>query len=338
MTEIPNTDIRSIQYLRGIAALAVFGFHMNHNFNFGFYVGSAGVDIFFVISGFIMWVTTVDRAVSPAEFMYRRIARVVPLYWIVTLTMVAAVLARPNFFPDVDASAANVVGSLLFLPNINVSTLFPVVHQGWTLTYEMFFYIIFAASLCIRQDYRLPAIVSVLIFLSLLHPLVPDGYAAVFTDTLLLEFAAGVLIGAAWAKGKSVPVPVALAAVIAGVVWLAVENFSPLGLERVIKFGGPAALIVGGLVFVERRMELPHFRFLQLCGDASYSIYLWHVLVGVVIMGLALRVGVGGILMPIIITVGSIAITLLAYVFVEEPINRYFRVRRKRRLAASGAY
>src|SRR3954466_10752345 len=82
-------EVRSIQYLRGLAAFGVLAFHAADRAGYAFGTGAAGVDVFFVISGFIMWVTTCRKGPSPAAFMWKRIQRIVPLYWAVTLVTAA---------------------------------------------------------------------------------------------------------------------------------------------------------------------------------------------------------------------------------------------------------
>jgi exopolysaccharide production protein ExoZ len=90
-------ELYSIQYLRAVASLSVLAFHLTDRYGGSPLVGSSGVDIFFVISGFIMWVTTADRQVTPAEFAKRRIVRIVPNYWIATVATALLVWARPNW-------------------------------------------------------------------------------------------------------------------------------------------------------------------------------------------------------------------------------------------------
>src|SRR5690242_14114495 len=109
-------EIRSIQYLRGLAALGVLAFHAAERAGGTFDLGAAGVDVFFVISGFIMWVIAAERPTTPAAFLSRRIQRIVPLYWAVTLTVAAVAVLVPGSFPRLQVSWAAVLKSLLFVP------------------------------------------------------------------------------------------------------------------------------------------------------------------------------------------------------------------------------
>ena len=123
-TKRTGASIISIQYLRAIAALLVVFYHAIYQikeyhslFEGGIWrFGAAGVDIFFVISGFIMWVTTSGRPADPLRFIGRRITRIVPLYWIVTMLTSVAILLRPRFFYDHVLNVMNFFGSLAFVP------------------------------------------------------------------------------------------------------------------------------------------------------------------------------------------------------------------------------
>ncbi len=245
-------NIHSIQYLRGLAALAVVCFHVSEAFSGPFSVGAAGVDVFFVISGFIMWVTTSGRPPDPLRFIGRRITRIVPLYWIVTMLTSVAILLRPRFFYDHVLNVLNFFGSLFFVPVLEKGMPHPVVLQGWTLTYEMMFYLLFALTLVLDERRRFGALIGLLVALSALHFLLPAGYARVLTRSLVLEFAAGVVIGRLWMEDFRLPLKVALALLCAGFLLLAATEFVGSEVTRVLRWGVPATLIVAGAVFAER--------------------------------------------------------------------------------------
>src|SRR5215831_4540480 len=143
--------ILGLQYVRGIAAMMVVYHHTGFQiFKAGGHVGlplwqlgAAGVDLFFVTSGFIMWVTTQDAHVTPAEFCYRRIVRVAPLYWLATLFLLGVSLAAPQLLGTTKFDPGHAMESLLFVPvehPIFAGEALPFIIQGWTLNYEMFFY------------------------------------------------------------------------------------------------------------------------------------------------------------------------------------------------------
>lgn len=323
-------NVYSIQYLRGLAALAVLVFHTSETYDLGFHVGAAGVDIFFVISGFIMWITTANQKITPGQFLYRRAVRIVPLYWIVTLLTALGIALKPAFFFDHDASLSNLVGSLLFLPNAKDNAMHPVVIQGWTLSYEMFFYAVFAAALLLQFKYRLFVIIACLLTLSLSHYFTQSGYPYIYTNPLLLEFAGGMLIGAAWLNNKALTLPFSIGSIVAGLIIFAASNTRLSELERLIQWGLPSILIVAGAVSLEKRTALQKIKSLNFFGDASYSIYLWHVLFGIVITGILLRLKTPEMLMPYAVIGLSFIGTLIAYLLVEKPINKWLKARREK--------
>ena len=315
-------SIHSIQYLRALAASAVVCFHVSEQFGGPFKVGAAGVDIFFVISGFIMWVTTARRPADPWRFISRRITRIVPLYWIVTLVTVVGILFRPQFFYDHLLSPLNFGGSLFFLPLLQRGELHPVVIQGWTLSYEMMFYLIFALTLFLGERWRFGTLVGVLMAIVALHFVLPEGHARAFTSPIVLEFAAGVVVGHLWMKDVRLSLAPALVLLGAGVLLLAVVPLLDADMPRVLGWGVPALLIVAGAVFAERARPFNPAVLFTFLGEASYSIYLWHTLVAIVVTGLTLRLGVPQALKPAVIVVFSLVFSAMLYLVVEKPLIR----------------
>jgi len=314
------TSIHNIQYLRGLAACAVVCFHVSEQFGGPFAVGAAGVDVFFVISGFIMWVTTAGKPAMPWRFMARRIIRIVPLYWIVTLLTAVGILIRPQFFYGHVLSFPNFAGSLFFLPVLQGDALHPVVIQGWTLCYEMMFYLVFTLVLFLGERWRLGVLIGALAAIVALHFALPTGYAHAFADPIVLEFAAGVFVGRLWLQDVRLPLGAALVMVGAGFLLLAVGPLFDADMARVLRWGIPATLIVAGAVFAERARP---FRLLTLpgfLGDASYSIYLWHVLAAVAATGIILRIGIPATLQPAVIVVVTIAFSAVLYLLIEKPL------------------
>src|SRR3954465_1750265 len=150
----PQTVV-AIQYLRAIAAgLIAFQHAMGIPafVHYAAHFGTVGVDLFFVISGFIMWTTTEGSEHAPVHFCLAGILRVVPLYWIFTTIYVAAALLTPEGFYVVHLQAAHIIKSYLFVPatHPNLGLIAPVYTLGWTLNYEMFFYLLFGLCLFVR--------------------------------------------------------------------------------------------------------------------------------------------------------------------------------------------
>jgi exopolysaccharide production protein ExoZ len=270
-------EVLSLQYLRAVAALAVVIFHIGERFGYQIHFGTIGVDIFFVISGFIMWLVTRNREATASVFLKKRIVRIVPLYWILTLCLFFCEIIRPNLFPLDHPETDHLIKSLLFIPHISPSgNELPVIGQGWTLCYEMFFYAVFAISLLVLRNKQLVLLMAMLTALVALgfvwKPASPVAQA--YTSALLLEFAAGILICRAFlAKGlgaKSIA-PVAFLSFIAAVTF-----FYFIDALSVLSHGIPAVFLVIAMVSLEQNGLMPNIPSLKLIGDASYSIYLTH--------------------------------------------------------------
>jgi exopolysaccharide production protein ExoZ len=333
--------VRSIQYLRGLAAFGVLVFHATERGGAAFGTGAAGVDVFFVISGFIMWVVTCGRPISPARFLQRRIERIVPLYWGLTLAVAATAIAAPALFPAIRLGAGHVLKSLLFVPHADSTGLIaPLIVPGWTLNYEMFFYLLFAAALFAPLRLRPLLLSAVLAGLVAMRPLgdVGNPLWATYTNALLLEFAAGVWLGKAWSEGALPGRRTGWAMIVLGLAGFAATALSGVDVDRarVLLWGLPALLLVAGAVSVERAGPIPSLPPLRALGDASYSVYLVHGLAISAAWRLLEKAGVasGPVLFAAAIVAG-VAAGLLAYQLAEKPLMKLFKTglaaRRRRR-------
>ena len=323
-------EVRSIQYLRGVAAFGVLLFHAADRAGYVFGVGAAGVDIFFVISGFIMWVVTCRKTPGPSDFLVRRVQRIVPLYWGLTLATAAAAIAIPSAFPAMRPTAAHIAQSLFFIPHRGESgAIAPLVVPGWTLNYEMFFYLLFAAALLAPARLRPWLLSAALGGLALLHPLgdAQNPLWATYTNPLLLEFGAGVWLGKAWSDGRLPGRAVSSGLMALGVAGFTLVSLARIDIEpaRILYWGAPALLLVSGAVSFERAGPLPHWWPLRLLGDASYSIYLVHGLAISAAFRL-LRGALGGAIPAFVVSVvAGVAAGLVAYQLAEKPLMKLFR-------------
>ncbi|HEY4032073.1 MAG TPA: acyltransferase [Caulobacteraceae bacterium] len=331
-----RSDFLSIQYLRGFAAVGVLLFHASQRAGAAFGAGAAGVDVFFIISGFIMWTISARRAAGPGDFLVRRAGRIAPLYWTVTLLIVGLDLLRPSLFPNMRLNAPHVVQSLLFLPHHDpTGAIAPVIVPGWTLNYEAFFYLAFALTLLLPAGRRAWALTIGLGGLCLIGLFLPRGrWAAVDTycDPLVLEFVAGAWLAKAAAAGRLGREGAALAAIGAGLVILAVVAVTGAdvrGWARLAEWGLPALLIVWGALSLEGAGCVSKIAPLKLLGDASYSIYLAHGLA----ISLAFKL-LGGRGLPAAAEVAvavpfGLAAGLGCYWLLERPLLKLFHNRRR---------
>lgn len=276
--------ILPIQYLRGVAALAVVWHHARGQLPglealFPWDFGTSGVDLFFVISGFIMVVTTIGSGMRPQQFLWRRIIRVVPLYWLLTLSMVVVALVVPSLFNTLKVSPNTLLQSLLFIPHFSQSfpdSVWPLLVPGWTLNFEMFFYAVFGVALFLPARCHLAAVslfLLALICIGFAFGPFSSAVARAYTHPMLLEFVAGALIGGWWLSGQFRLPEVASALLIAiGVAMLVLRDRAPLGYFTQI-----IGAVLGVVGSVDRRFGTWNSRVLQALGDSSYSLYLTHI-------------------------------------------------------------
>lgn len=275
----------SLQYLRALASLMVVVFHLGAPLQrLGLTApwpqsGAAGVDIFFVLSGFLMLVTTRNPAIRPGDFYLKRIVRIVPLYWIVTTATLALLLAAPQLVKSGQADAWHILASYLFLPARHpvLGTLEPLVVPGWTLNYEMFFYLVWGAALLLPQRGRVVAVSMLLAALAGLGLAAPEkgAFLAFYTSPIMLEFVFGLALGVWYLKGPAPARGWGYVLMAAGLVSLLAQGGVP-GADRMIRWGVPAAMVVAGALVLERERPVAAIGPLVLLGDASYALYLVH--------------------------------------------------------------
>jgi len=318
-----------VQYLRAVAALGVVVFHAAERAGGHFVIGAAGVDVFFVVSGFIMWVIAEIRQPSPATFLRDRIERIAPAYWLATGVMVFGGLA--GLFPNMRLTVLHVFGSLAFLPHRSPSDgqIWPVLVQGWTLNYEMFFYAAFALLLPFAGSRRLPALACLLASLVavglVFQPQEP--LLKTYTSPLLLEFLMGCVIGKLWLAGRMPPAAAGVALIVAAVAGFAFVGITYVGFNAFV-LGPLASALLIGVLALERSRLVPRFATAGYFGDASYSIYLWHT------MAISVVAKLGGLLAwPPSVTfalavVCGTAVGLAAYEMLEKPIAAFLKLRR----------
>jgi len=332
----------ALQLLRAVAATAVVIAHVRYDFvhHLGLpralpgvlNAGSGGVDLFFVISGFVMVYsseTLFGRDRAAAIFLTRRIARIVPLYWLMTAVMVAYCAVRG--FTVSDTGPAHAMLSFLFVPYPRPSgEMSPVYGVGWTLNYEMFFYAIFALCLAARRELTVVRVAVVLAVLAIgggLWPGLP-GALGVWTDPIVLEFVFGMMLALAYRRGARLPrwapAPMLVAALAA---ILGYNEWGTALLPRWCGFGLPAALMAAALTLVDRDVAIG---WVDRVGDASYALYLCHPVVIAVVRMLSQK----GLIDPAVmawvylcaVVALSIGAALLLYRLVEVPLTG--RVRR----------
>jgi len=319
--------ILSIQYLRAAAALAVVTYHILQWRSGGFEEGRAGVDVFFVISGVIMWRITADRPPRPWVFLWGRLTRVAPAYWIATLLLAAIALAWPAFLPKVKPHLGHLLLSLAFIPHFDPMGLpFPLLAPGWTLSYEAGFYLVFAAALALGPGYRAIVVTGALLAIVVAGFVLPDPAYILGANPMLLEFAAGVWLGKLSAtRGDALTKPWGILLLTGGLAALAVMDLAGWHSElwRPLLWGVPATMIVGGALTLEARGAVAPSKPLLALGAASYSIYLFHPM-AVAAVAHALGERRGWLFIPLALA-AAVAAGLAARLAVEKPATALCR-------------
>ncbi len=317
--------LRSIQYLRAFAALSVVLFHSLQWARIEFDIGAAGVDLFFVISGYVMWRSTEGQSPKPLEFLRRRAIRLVPLYWTATLALAGAAALWPVRFPEIDPQPWHVLQSLAFLQHRNPEGHpFPVLAPGWTLNYEAVFYCLFAASLLLPKARRLPGLSFGLVAVGLFGFVHPPAYE-MLANPLMLEFLAGVLLARAGSLGFRPGREVSWGLFAAALCWYGVlmATRSEWDLWRPFFWGLPAVMLVAGLTSLEASGGLREIRPLRALGDASYSLYLLHPLI---IGAIAVLLGTWRLWLFLPLALGlSCGLAWLCWIGFERPLTHWLK-------------
>jgi exopolysaccharide production protein ExoZ len=326
-----------LQYLRGLAALAVVYFHISLHYNeLGLnglqlpVFGKEGVDIFFVLSGFIICYIAQIRPKAPRAFMWDRIVRVVPLYWFYGALMTTMLILLPETVKSGQFDLAHIISSFLFIPYshpIFSEQYWPVVIPGWTLNYEMYFYFIFFCSLYLSKGLRLTfivitigSLVALQLFFTMPYPLDFWGHP------IVLEFLFGMLLAKIVIKyGLAINIKLSLLFSVLISLFMYVFLFSHNSL--LISFS--AALLVFWVIVINLKTKPFNAPVLKLMGDASYSLYLSHIfviaVVSVVCKKLPFEHAVNGFVFIILSLILSIIIGVFSYKFIEKPIIRLLK-------------
>ncbi len=337
--------INNVQALRALAALLVVSVHLKPILErFGVpEFGGIGVDIFFVISGFIMVYMTQARRQSPSEFAVDRITRIVPLYWLVTIVVYILAVIAPHLLGNTSAHPLDLVKSLLFIPYVKgVGIIQPVFFLGWTLNLEMFFYVIFSMGLFFPNSrngiaFTLISIACIVAAGQILHP--PFGPILFYTQPLLLEFGAGMILACCFPHLPAA-VPIGVRILVAALL-IAVLILVPLAgyhtparalfSNSLISIGGfLAILLVASALCLEKWGMKLDKKFILFLGSASYSIYLTHPFVTALALKLfqfkslfqsaAGAAALVGITYALVVLIGS-----TCYLLIEKRLTKWAR-------------
>jgi exopolysaccharide production protein ExoZ len=333
----PRTQLLSIQYLRGLAALSVLVTHALQwplaEMNIALLkTGRLGVEVFFVISGFIITTIAGDGRFNPKEFLVRRAFRIVPAYWAATFLITILAVAIPTQFRTTIPTIEGLIKSLLFIPSLEPKA--PLLLLGWSLNFEVFFYLLFASLFFLRSEAR------TLVLLGILTLLVGIGQfatglshvEAIYTSPSLIGFSLGTILAQAYRHGMftrfcaqlrwgTIAAPCVLLVAFYVVDWNGAEEIALW--KHVLMSSAALSIVLFGLNH-EAAGEVTHVKTLKYIGDISYSVYLFHLFSVGAIWAISKRLF--DIHQPLVyLSCASLAILaglatgLVCYQFIEKP-------------------
>ena len=336
--------LKLIQVFRGFAAILVLLFHITGNFEilftgkeflFGiFKFGAAGVDFFFVLSGFIIAYSSLELVQRQKHWQYvaHRIIRIYPIYWIVFIAYLLPHIFFPQYYNTIySLDWKSILYAILLLPNHNM-----INGVSWTLSFELYFYLLFLAIFCFKNT-KLSAILIIIyavitiVFGDLKGPL------SFYFSPLIIEFFFGILIYFIFKltlfkiRGPLFMLLGLILFTISG--YLTNHDFILFrtDLNRVALFGLPSFLIILGAVAYDIKKDVKMYNFLLSIGDASYSLYLIHLPIVVIVIKILskqpsinlLSLNVFLILLFVFIIIFSVAI----HKIIEKRITKFLKAK-----------
>jgi len=352
---LPPRKIQSVQALRALAVILVVYTHTlsaldnsaQSKFHHLRFWGGIGVDLFFIISGFIMATILpnyIGETDSAKDFIVKRAIRILPLYWFLSSMLVF--LSRHN--PNVLTRDILLKTYLLFPIFDKGSFIFGFIPQSWTLAYELYFYfIIFLALVFIKRQAN-SALIFALASFVVLGLLFHGGYLVSFlTSPLLIEFIFGIMIGSIYhstvkngdtpdknqiLKNLSIPFVIAGGALMCVTIFIGTRPFyiaenvaadNVLAIQRSLYWGIPCALLVCGYLFAEYFYRLRAWKLFVAIGDASFSCYLVHLTflrkLEAIFQG---STKANADLYVLIYLVLILGLSFVVYKFIERPLTR----------------
>ncbi|MFT4025269.1 MAG: acyltransferase [Novosphingobium sp.] len=328
VSNVGKERLTSIQALRAIAAIVVVAFHALQSDVPLLRFGDRGVDLFFVISGFIMVHVTRSASIGVGRFVADRVIRIVPMYWLATLVAFGLALAGKVMW-GATSDPGILLQSLLFIPHYNADGhIWPLVFLGWTLNFEAFFYALFAVALTAPSHLRTLLLGGMLVsFVAVGAFWQPDGpVLRTYTSPLLLEFLAGAIIAEIYHR-----FPQQHRAAWAWLVLLTCTMTLLVPLFPRISVGWLAVILVGGGVLLDRTRTIVSARWIATLGDASYSIYLFQQFFFTLTAWLSVRVlrvtgwDIPAWLPHLFDALVAVLFGVFVHFFLERPVTRRLR-------------
>lgn len=343
MVQKEKNTLQLIQLLRGVASLLVVFFHVSSNYadSFNrhflgniFAFGGSGVDIFFVLSGFIITYTSINKIGTPGAigiFTRRRFVRIFPTYWIIISFFLIMQALLPQFYKShFDFSFLNLLKTFLLLPQHEM-----VNGVSWSLTNELFFYLLFILAFLLPSK----RVVFICLLLYSTFLLVSGAgnyfsekgnpYLSLITSPLNIEFFFGVIVALIFARvNKNLAVPFLILGIGLFITGATLFNFNIVlfknSFNRVVLFGIPSFFIILAVVVLEKYRNINVHGILLKLGDASYSLYLLHLPFVAAAVKLIAKSGIDNNIvihfLLLLVIAGLCGMSILFFKHIERPV------------------
>lgn len=324
-TETRASNFASVQCLRALAAIMVVAFHVPgplglHELSIPILNG--GVDLFFVISGFVMVISTRSRDIAPLTFIRQRLIRIVPLYWLMTAVVLLG-------FWGQGSGVQEILKSIFFIPYLNTANdlVQPILGVGWTLNLELIFYLLFAVSMFLGAKSQILALGSFFLCMVLIRIITKPAVDTVlffYTTPMLFEFLAGMLAAHFVSNVRKIPLWTGAASILSA-IFLSLFLGLNYDLPRTIDQGLPSLLLLIGCIRLEDIFRTKPFFAMRKIGDASYSIYLVHTIVFAMLLPYPASSSHPAWAAGIVMVAASILAGIMIYSWIERPLLQAMR-------------
>ncbi|MCC6598986.1 MAG: acyltransferase [Alphaproteobacteria bacterium] len=344
-----KTSFMVLQVWRALAAFIVMAGHANNEamniakntdmfYPFSRYPSGVGVDIFFVISGFVIVYASrnlIGRAGRWRGFMCRRLIRIVPLYWFYTSLMLGIAFILPQVFDTARPEFWHLVQSYFFIPHVRPfgDAVRPYLALGWSLNYEMYFYVIFAALMCLPLNRMMGALLLFLISSVLIGLSLPPGAMPLkfWFDPYVLEFLSGALLAYVFLRGWRLPKAAfwpMVALGFGGLVYIVIpESYSVEG--QLLRFF-ISILFVAAAVLPRGVEDMAPPKILVALGDSSYSLYLSHPFAMGAVQLVCMKLGAPLPLFVVLTIIAALIAGHVSYLMIERPVQKFLLNRLER--------
>lgn len=320
-----------LQFLRCIGCLLVVHAHLTHH-----YVGYFFLDIFFIVSAFVMGMLMTRPNLSQNKFVKDRLTRAIPFYWSLTLIIFAIALVMPGLLGSATADPVHLLKSLFFVPYENSQgILSPLLPVAWTMNYEILLYLFSCLSFWLAIRYRLIFVAVALIIINLIGRLFVDRYeeALLYAGWYMLDFPLGLLLWGLYDRYRgqvvmSLRTSVAVIALCSAFMFYGEQELVAT-VDRFWVYSLPSTLMIWATLCCE-----PHIpqggltRLAVWIGDASFSIYLIHVFVIEAVFKVTPRLIPGfapGLPTLLLTFVLAVVVGLMVDRYYDKPLSRVFR-------------